>query len=186
MMATFGLGVVIVNLNWPATPFLQEKHESGLPSRVEALIGEEIIKVSLGWGHALALTKHGKLFRWGYYADGRLGKVGNSFEVSPLDSGASEPSAGETSGPMFRIAEKLVREVIDKEKDMPILWEPSLKEEGMAPAVTTNGQGPKAAEMVTVVSFTIELKPCFIEALEGLEVLQVVAGFDHSLVLVAE
>lgn len=88
------------------------------------------MQVSLGWGHALALTKHGKLFGWGYYADGRLGRVGKSFEPSPLDSVAGEflPST-KISNSMLETAEKLVLEGIEKEKDMPVIWEPSLIEE---------------------------------------------------------
>ncbi|KAL3508914.1 hypothetical protein ACH5RR_028315 [Cinchona calisaya] len=104
--------------------------DSAFPTRVEALVGEEIVKVSLGWGHALALTKHGKLFGWGYYADGRLGKIGKSFESSPLDSVDSKslPSE-EISSSMLETAEKLVLEGMEKEKDMPVVWEPTLIEE---------------------------------------------------------
>lgn len=89
-------------------------------------------QVSLGWGHALALTKDGKLFGWGYYADGRLGKIGEFFETSPLDSVASKvESSGENSGSMTGAAEGLVFEAIEKEKNMPIAWEPtSIKELG--------------------------------------------------------
>ncbi|GFP78732.1 rcc1 and btb domain-containing protein 2, partial [Phtheirospermum japonicum] len=105
--------------------------EAVLPSRVEALLGHEIAKVSLGWGHALALTKDGKLFGWGYYADGRLGKMGKSLETSPLDSvaGKVKLASGEKSNLMIEAAEKLVLEAIEKEKDMPIIWEPTLIEE---------------------------------------------------------
>ncbi|PQP97380.1 ultraviolet-B receptor UVR8 isoform X2 [Prunus yedoensis var. nudiflora] len=59
--------------------------ESVVPSRVEALAGGKI-KVSFGWGHALALTEDGKLFGWGYSADGRLGSITESLETSLLDS----------------------------------------------------------------------------------------------------
>ncbi|KAK6154240.1 hypothetical protein DH2020_008488 [Rehmannia glutinosa] len=104
--------------------------EAVLPSRVEKLLGHEIVKVSLGWGHALALTKDGKLFGWGYYADGRLGKIGKSLEASPLDSIAGKvKSSGENSNLMIETAEQLVLEAIEKEKDMPIIWEPTLIEE---------------------------------------------------------
>ncbi|XP_073135005.1 ultraviolet-B receptor UVR8 isoform X3 [Henckelia pumila] len=64
--------------------------EAVSPKRVEALLDQEIVKVSLGWGHALALTKDGKLFGWGYHADGRLGTVGKALEASPLDSIAGD------------------------------------------------------------------------------------------------
>ncbi|KAL3631520.1 hypothetical protein CASFOL_024504 [Castilleja foliolosa] len=96
--------------------------EAVSPSRVEALLGHKIAKVSLGWGHALALTEGGKVFGWGYYADGRLGKMGKSFEASPLDS-------NEKSNLTIETAEKLVLEAIEKENDMPIIWEPTLIEE---------------------------------------------------------
>lgn len=89
-----------------------------------------ILQVSLGWGHALALTKDGKLFGWGYYADGRLGKIGNLSEASPLDSISGRvKSSCENSNSMIEAAEKLVLEAIEKETDMPIIWQPTLIEE---------------------------------------------------------
>ncbi|KAH6775468.1 Regulator of chromosome condensation family protein [Perilla frutescens var. hirtella] len=104
--------------------------EAVLPARVESLLGQEIVKVSLGWGHALALTKDGKLFGWGYYADGRLGRIAKSLEASPLDSIAEKvKSSSENRNMMIEAAEKLVSEAIEKEKDMPIIWEPTLIEE---------------------------------------------------------
>lgn len=74
-------------------------------------------QVSFGWGHALALTKDGKLFGWGYSADGRLGKR-EITGVSPLDS-VNNLSKLED-------AEKVVLEAMSKENDMPIIWEPCL------------------------------------------------------------
>ncbi|KAL9160442.1 hypothetical protein ABFS82_08G200400 [Erythranthe guttata] len=102
--------------------------EAILPTKVDALRGQDIVKVSLGWGHALALTKDGKLFGWGYYADGRLGKIGNLSEASPLDSFAGKLKSS-NSNTMIESAEKLVLEAIEKEKDMPIIWQPTLIEE---------------------------------------------------------
>ncbi|XP_075656376.1 ultraviolet-B receptor UVR8 [Castanea sativa] len=104
--------------------------EAVVPSRVEALSGEKIAKVSFGWGHALALTEDGKLFGWGYSADARLGKVRESFEKSPLESNAGiSENNGQLSSSAFEVAEKLVLEGIEKEKDMPIVWDPCLVEE---------------------------------------------------------
>ncbi|KAJ4959025.1 hypothetical protein NE237_026136 [Protea cynaroides] len=94
-----------------------------LPSRVEALAGEEIVKVSLGWGHALALTKDGKLFGWGYSADARLGQVGEALEMK--QEGLS-PATGHHLGSALEVVEKLVLDRIEKEKNMPIIWEPCL------------------------------------------------------------
>ncbi|KAM4118189.1 hypothetical protein ACB094_02G181700 [Castanea mollissima] len=104
--------------------------EAVVPSRVETLSGEKIAKVSFGWGHALALTEDGKLFGWGYSADARLGKVGESIEKSSLElnAGISENN-GQLSSSAFEVAEKLVLEGIEKEKDMPIVWDPCLVEE---------------------------------------------------------
>ncbi|KAL3848668.1 hypothetical protein ACJIZ3_010550 [Penstemon smallii] len=104
--------------------------EAVSPTRVEALIGQHIVKVSLGWGHGLALTADGKLFGWGYYADGRLGHIGVSLEASPLDSISSKiKSRNEDPNSMIETAEKLVLEAIEKEKDMPVIWEPTLIKE---------------------------------------------------------
>ncbi|KZV54987.1 hypothetical protein F511_35696 [Dorcoceras hygrometricum] len=101
-----------------------------LPTRVTALLDQEIVKVSLGWGHALALTRDGKLFGWGYYADGRLGTIGKALEASPLDSIADKiTSTIKDSNSMFEAAEKLVLQAIEKEDDMPIIWEPTLIED---------------------------------------------------------
>lgn len=87
-------------------------------------------QVSLGWGHALALTKDGKLFGWGYSEDGRLGKIGETSETSPLESKASTAKTPkQSSSSLFEDAEKLVLEAMEKEKDMPIIWEPFLIEE---------------------------------------------------------
>lgn len=89
-----------------------------------------ILQVSLGWGHVLALTKDGKLFGWGYYADCRLGRIGRSLEASPLDSVSEKViSLSENKSMMIEAAEKLVSEAMEKETDMPIIWEPTLIEE---------------------------------------------------------
>ncbi|XP_042042465.1 secretion-regulating guanine nucleotide exchange factor isoform X2 [Salvia splendens] len=104
--------------------------EAVLPARVESLLGHEVVKVSLGWGHVLALTKGGKLFGWGYYADCRLGRIGRSLEASPLDSVSEKViSSSENKSMMIEAAEKLVSEAMEKETDMPIIWEPTLIEE---------------------------------------------------------
>ncbi|KAG5579091.1 hypothetical protein H5410_049718 [Solanum commersonii] len=101
---------------------------AALPSKIETLSGEEIVKVSLGWGHALALAKNGNLFGWGYYADGRIGKIGRELEISPLESNSTKlRSKGESSA--IEAAAKSVMEAIEKEKDMPIIWEPGSIEE---------------------------------------------------------
>ncbi|XP_042427904.1 secretion-regulating guanine nucleotide exchange factor-like [Zingiber officinale] len=96
--------------------------EATKPSKVEALAGHQLVKVSFGWGHALALTKSGKVFGWGYAKDGRLGQMGQKLYV------AHEPSKRdkslESSTSMFDAVEKLVAEKIEEEKSMPIIWEP--------------------------------------------------------------
>ena len=85
--------------------------------------------MSLGWGHALALTKDGKLFGWGYSADGRLGRIGDT-EESPLESRAGMLNLTEgNKSSTLETAENLVLEAMEKEKDMPIIWEPCLIEE---------------------------------------------------------
>ncbi|XP_021774712.1 ultraviolet-B receptor UVR8-like [Chenopodium quinoa] len=111
--------------------------ESLVPSKVKALTGEHITKVSLGWGHVLAQTIDGKLFGWGYSADGRLGRLGETVKASPLDSSAELPGRHEmTSSEALDVAEKLVLESMEKEKDMPIVWEPHLIEELHSISVT--------------------------------------------------
>ncbi|XP_022759830.1 ultraviolet-B receptor UVR8-like [Durio zibethinus] len=104
--------------------------EAVVPRRVEALAGEKIVKVSFGWGHALAQTEDGKLLGWGYSADGRIGKVGEALEASLLDSNANiSMNNKQFSGSGLAVAEQMVLEGMEKEKDMPIIWEPQLVEE---------------------------------------------------------
>lgn len=89
-----------------------------------------VMQVSLGWGHALALTKDGKVFGWGYSADGRLGRIGDTQEDSSLEARAGMLKlTEENKSSTLETAEKLVLEAMEKEKDMPILWEPCLVEE---------------------------------------------------------
>ncbi|XP_027361893.1 serine/threonine-protein kinase Nek8 isoform X2 [Abrus precatorius] len=98
------------------------------PTKVEALSGQNVAKVSFGWGHALARTVDGKLFGWGYSADGRIGKMGNHFQTSPLESTFSN-NAEELSSSDVEVAEKRVLEGMEEENNMPIIWEPTLVEE---------------------------------------------------------
>lgn len=111
--------------------------EALVPSKVEELTGEYITKVSLGWGHVLAQTTDGKLFGWGYSADGRLGRLGETVKASPLDSSAELPGRHKmTTSEALDVAEKLVLDIMEKEKDMPIVWEPHLIEEPLSVPMT--------------------------------------------------
>lgn len=92
----------------------------------------------------MAQTEDGKLFGWGFSADGRLGQVGKALEVFPLNSVADR----ELSSLKLEVAEKMVLKGIEKEKNMPIIWEPSL-----------------------------------IEEVNGVCIVDVACGLDHSLVL---
>ncbi|XP_022136857.1 secretion-regulating guanine nucleotide exchange factor [Momordica charantia] len=102
--------------------------EAVRPSRVQALEGEKIVKVSFGWGHALACSEDGKLFGWGYYADGRLGNVGRTLKMSPLDSSSCTSTNGQKLQ-KIELAERLVLESMKDEKNMPIIWEPHFVED---------------------------------------------------------
>ncbi|GAB4858993.1 hypothetical protein Ancab_010465 [Ancistrocladus abbreviatus] len=86
-------------------------------------------KASLGWGHALAQTIDGKLYGWGFSADGRLGLLGDILESSPLDSVPDTSRTNQHSGNALDAAEKFVRDSIEKENNMPIIWEPRFLEE---------------------------------------------------------
>lgn len=149
--------------------------EALLPTKIEALSGENVSKVflplhlllqfltgltfvvftvsmiefgqvSFGWGHALARTADGKLFGWGYSADGRIGKMGNRFDTSLLES--TFQNSSQLSSSDLENAEKRVLQGMEQEHDMPIVWEPRLVEE-----------------------------------LHGVHVLDIACGLDHSLVL---
>lgn len=70
------------------------------------------------------------MFGWGYSADGRIGKVGEALEASLLDSNANIPMNNkQRSGSGLEVAEQMVLEGMEKEIDMPIIWEPQLVEE---------------------------------------------------------
>lgn len=90
-----------------------------------------IEQVSFGWGHALALTVDGKLFGWGYYADGRIGNMRNGhLKSSPLDSTLNAFSNNtQLESSDLEVAEKRVLQGMEKENNMPIIWEPRLVEE---------------------------------------------------------
>ncbi|PKA62412.1 Ultraviolet-B receptor UVR8 [Apostasia shenzhenica] len=92
------------------------------PSKVEAFLGHEISKVSFGWGHALARTKDGKLFGWGYAENGRLGKMWESSLCSMSHYLNSDRSL-EKSVTLLEAAEKI------EEENMPIIWEPTVVQE---------------------------------------------------------
>ncbi|KAG9448875.1 hypothetical protein H6P81_008840 [Aristolochia fimbriata] len=102
--------------------------EAWRPTKVEALAGEKIVKVSLGWGHALAQTADGKLFGWGYAAMGRLGNVGKALEDSDLANTISSPSPKKSCS-IQQDAENLVLHQIEREKHMPLIWNPCLVQE---------------------------------------------------------
>ncbi|WVZ77466.1 hypothetical protein U9M48_025328 [Paspalum notatum var. saurae] len=102
--------------------------EADVPSRVEALASYDVIKVSFGWGHAMALTKDGKLFGWGYSDNGRLGEMGQS-TMSLSSEEYICKTVDKYSNSMLEAVEKMVQEKIRSEDNMPIIWEPSLVHE---------------------------------------------------------
>lgn len=56
--------------------------------------------------------------------------MGETLESSPLESRAGMlKMTGEVSTSVMETAEKLVLDQMDREKDMPIIWEPCLVEE---------------------------------------------------------
>ncbi|OAY76025.1 putative E3 ubiquitin-protein ligase HERC6, partial [Ananas comosus] len=103
----------------------REITEATKPCRVEALAGHDVVKVSFGWGHAFALTKDGKIFGWGYSEDGRLGQMGQIFDATSKQPPDLDKHRDKSKS-MLEIAEELVAERIEREDNMPIIWEPSL------------------------------------------------------------
>ncbi|PHT87515.1 hypothetical protein T459_09621 [Capsicum annuum] len=69
-----------------------------------------------------------RLLRWLSNHDDRIGKIGRELEISPLESNSTKlRSKGESFA--TEVTEKSVIEAIEKEKDMPIIWEPDLIED---------------------------------------------------------
>ncbi|CAD6251517.1 unnamed protein product [Miscanthus lutarioriparius] len=102
--------------------------EAAVPSKVEALASYDIVKVSFGWGHAMALTKDGKLFGWGYSENGSIGEMGQSTRALSAEEYIGK-MADKYSSSMLEAVEKMVEEKIRSEDIMPIIWEPSLVHE---------------------------------------------------------
>ncbi|KAL5208559.1 hypothetical protein ABZP36_032994 [Zizania latifolia] len=98
--------------------------EATIPSRVEALASYDIVKVSFGWGHAMALTKDGGLFGWGYSENGRLGEIGQITREPSAEEFLGKP-VDKYSSSMLEAVEKMVAEKIRSQGNMPIIWEPS-------------------------------------------------------------
>lgn len=85
--------------------------------------------MALGWGHALARTVEGKLYSWGYAANGRLGLIAACSEEPKSQNKlnlSSDTKNPESKASRFEIAEKLVLEELEKEKNPPICWKPYL------------------------------------------------------------
>lgn len=76
------------------------------------------------------MTEDGKLFGWGYSADGRLGKMGLALETHPENPSEDITSdQQEITKSSLEAAEKMVLETMEKENNMPIIWNPCLVEE---------------------------------------------------------
>lgn len=65
------------------------------------------------------------MFGWGYFADGRIGTIDGKVECSPLEKSVKVSHHGSPT----EVADKSVREAMEKEKYMPIIWEPRQLEE---------------------------------------------------------
>lgn len=185
------------------------------PKRVEALVGQQVVQVALGWGHALARTAEGHVYSWGYAANGRLG-----FQLS--DSESAETSVKKTSPTAIArvdnesIEEAAYRQVLEdmeKEKSPVLAWEPvrinSLCSQhvteiscGMDHSLTLNEKGElcsfgdnslgqlgrsTAISAVQSSIFAVENSEDHVQGLiRGEKVLHVGAGLGHSLAVTAQ
>eukprot|EP00250_Pteridium_aquilinum_P017013 c23413_g1_i1 orf=786-2108(-) len=92
--------------------------EAPSPQRVQALFGQQIVQVSLGWGHALACTAEGNLYSWGYPADGRLGYLPKGIDSHGMQNVSIDQLIGNQH--------ELMEEDLRKEFDLVYQWEPRL------------------------------------------------------------
>lgn len=96
--------------------------------------------MSFGWGHTLACTEDGELFGWGYCPDGRLGLLGEIALAGEKAALSGSLTSGTTdqgsSSSLFDVADKIVLEQMEKEKHMPIIWEPCLLQESEGVPIT--------------------------------------------------
>lgn len=103
--------------------------EASCPQRIQALAGQNVLQVSLGWGHALACTVDGKLYSWGYSADGRLGFYPKS-TCSLEESDASPTHETLDKAELLELVEIQVQEDIKRELAPVIQCEPHLVDLG--------------------------------------------------------
>lgn len=80
----------------------------------------------------MAQTSDGKLFGWGNSGDGGLGTLGEDSDASsPITLPDSDPSRTPrgSSVAAMEAVERMVLNKMEKEKSMPIIWEPCKIEE---------------------------------------------------------
>ncbi|CAA6670790.1 unnamed protein product [Spirodela intermedia] len=105
------------------------------PTKVNALEGEDIVKIFCAgviWmGHVLAQTSDGKLFGWGNSGDGGLGILSGNSDASSTPLPDSDPSRTPraSSAAIMEAVKRMVLDKMEKEKSMPIVWEPCKLEE---------------------------------------------------------
>jgi len=133
------------------------------PNLVDSIKGKNIVQVALGGGHSLALTDKHEVYSWGWETEGRLGR---------------EPVPGRGYVPA----------VIHGLKDKKVIQISAGG--GHSLALTADGKvyswgfGTMGRLGVGLMKYSKE--PLFIEGLEGKKVIKVIAGVDHSLVVVEE
>eukprot|EP00026_Physarum_polycephalum_P009357 Phypoly_transcript_09478.p1 GENE.Phypoly_transcript_09478~~Phypoly_transcript_09478.p1 ORF type:complete len:375 (+),score=65.49 Phypoly_transcript_09478:275-1399(+) len=152
------------NNNWGQVGLDPKDHKTVLtPTMVDYIKGKNIVQVSFGGGHSLALTDKHEVYSWGWETEGRLGR---------------EPVAGKGYVPAM----------IHGLKDKKVVQVSAGG--GHSLALTADGKvyswgyGPLGRLGVGLMKFSKE--PLLVEGLLGKKVLQVLAGADHSLVLVEE
>lgn len=103
--------------------------EAPFPQHLQALSGQRVVQVSLGWGHALACTSEGKLYSWGYSADGRLGFYPKSIGCQEIPMlSANYRNLDEAQ--LLDLASKQVLEDMKSESELVHQWEPHLVDLG--------------------------------------------------------
>ncbi|KAF2289006.1 hypothetical protein GH714_023786 [Hevea brasiliensis] len=119
---------------WPRTDAYEPTCVPGLPSDIVGVSAVTttpsplLLKVSSGPG--AATTKPSSAAAFLPPADGRLGKITRAVEASLLDSSADMVKPNQQlPKSILEAAERYVLEGMEKEKDMPIVWDPCLVEE---------------------------------------------------------
>lgn len=187
------------------------------PCLVEELIGVEVLDIACGLDHSLVLCSKGALLSGGSNIYGQLGRASQDLGILPVDIPSHPISIASGLGHSLAICKDASLDASESSKKV-VSWgwnqnsqlgRPGpenlpLVVDGLAGECPVSVSGGRVHSVALTSKREVwvwgcgrngrlglgssidEPDPTLLDSLEGLEVLQAVSGFDHSLVLVAE